>query len=96
MSHYINNFVYEKNLNTHNKRPKTNIKNKSDKKDKKNLTKARTIADDILKLKHRREDRNRLIENDKSHKKKSIKNPYFIPKLDNDNNILIQKKKNRN
>ena len=93
MSLYISNFVYEKNLNPQNKRPKTNIKNKSGKKDKKNVTKARTVADDILKLKHRREDRNRRIEDDKFHKKKSIKNPNFIPKLDDDYNILIQQKK---
>ena len=93
MSNYINNFVFEKNSNFQSKRPKTNLKNKSAKKDKINFTKVISVADDILKIKHRREDRNHRIGNEKFHKNNIIKNTNFIPKIDDDYNFLIQKKK---
>ncbi len=89
---YINNFVFENNSNYKSKRPKTNIKTKSTKKDIKKIGKAISIADDILKLKHRREDRSRHI-GEKLQKNNIIKNQNFIQKIDDDYNFLIQKKK---
>ena len=92
MSNYINNFVFENNININFKRPKNNIKNKSAKKDIKKVEKVISIADDIMKLKNRRENRSRQIDN--VHKKNIIiKQPNFIQKLDDDYNFLIQKKK---
>ena len=93
MSRFINNFVYESNNNSQQKRPKTNIKNKSNKKEPKNFSKiSSSVADDILKLKQKREDRNRK-EDEKQHKKNIAKNQTLIQKTDEDYNFLIQKKK---
>ena len=92
MSRFINNFVYESHYNSQQKRPKTNIKNKSNKKESKNFSKIVSVADDILKLKQKREDRNRM-EDEKQYKKNIIKNQTFIQKADEDYNFLIQKKK---
>ena len=92
MSRFINNFVYESNYNSQQKRPKTNIKNKSNKKESKNFTKISSIADDILKLKQKREERNRM-EDEKQQKKSISKNQAFIQKADEDYSFLIQKKK---
>ena len=93
MSRFINNFVFDSNLNNQQKKIKTSLKNKSSKKDKPNYSKIPTIAEDILQLKHRREDRNRRMEEEKLHKKNFIKNQNFIQKVDDDFNFLIQKKK---
>ena len=92
MSRFINNFVYESHYNSQQKRPKTNINNKSNKKESKNYSKISSVADDILKLKQKREDRNRM-EEEKQHKKNISKNQTFIQKEDEDYSVLIQKKK---
>ena len=92
MSQFINNFVFSNKINYQHKRPKTNNKNKSIKKDIKKNTKIKSVVDDILQLKHRREDRNRM-EGEKLQKKNLIRYQNITPKLDEDFNFLIQKKK---
>ena len=92
MSQFINNFVFNIKNNYKQKRPKTNNKIKSAKKDFKKNSKIKSVADDILQLKHRREDRNRM-EGEKMQKKNLTKYQNIIPKIDDDFNFLIQKKK---
>ena len=92
MSQFINNFVFNIKNNYKQKRPKTNNKIKSAKKDFKTNSKIKSVADDILQLKHRREDRNRM-EGEKMQKKNLTKYQNIIPKIDDDFNFLIQKKK---
>ena len=89
MTNLINNFIFDNHRNNQLKRPKTNIKSKNIKRNIENNNKIKSIADDILQLKHRREDRNRL-EGEKMFKKNNIN---FMPKFDDDFNFLIQKKK---
>ena len=95
MSRFINNFVFDNNIDNQQKRTKTNTKTKVAKKDLKNNHKIISVVDDILQLKHRREDRNRRMEDDKFRKNNIIKNPNpnFFPKIDDEFNFLIQKKK---
>ena len=77
MAQFINNYFYEQNQNII---PLGNrIKNVP-----KNQQKKINVADDILQLKHRREERN---------KKNEQKNQILYQKLDDDFNFLIQKKK---
>ena len=77
MAQFINNYFYEQNQNII---PLGNkIKNVP-----KNHQKKINVADDILQLKHRREERN---------KKNEQKNQILYQKLDDDFNFLIQKKK---
>ena len=92
MSQFINNYVFSNKIKYQQKRPKTNNKNKSIKKDIKKNTKIKSVVDDILQLKHRREDRNRM-EGEKLQKKNLIRYQNITPKLDEDFNFLIQKKK---
>ena len=86
MADFINNYVYNnfnneqfsyENLHFSSNR----IRTKSASKNNKNKI---NVADDILQLKHRREDRN---------KKNAQKNQILYQKLDDDFNFLIQKKK---
>ena len=93
MSRFINNFVFDNNVNYQQKRTKTNTKAKAIKKDSKNNQKVISVVDDILQLKHRREDRNRRMEEEKFLQKNLIKNPNVFPKIDDEFNFLIQKKK---
>jgi hypothetical protein len=77
MAKFINNYFTEQNPNII---PLGNrIKNIQ-----KNVQKKINVADDILQLKHRREERN---------KKNEQKNQNSYQKLDDDFNFLIQKKK---
>ena len=89
MSRFINNFTFDSNLNNQQKKAKPTTKNKSSKKEQKISAKIPSIAEDILQLKHRREDRNQRLEDDKLHKKNFIKNQNFFPKVDDDFNFLI-------
>ena len=89
MTNLINNFILDNHINYQQKRPKTNIKTKNIQKNLMINAKVKSVAEDILQLKHRREDRNRM-EGEKMLKK-NTKN--FIPKFDDDFNFLIQKKK---
>ena len=86
MADFINNYVYNNYNNEHlsyeNLHFSSNrIRTKSASKNNKNKI---NVADDILQLKHRREDRN---------KKNAQKNQILYQKLDDDFNFLIQKKK---
>ena len=80
-------------INYQQKRPKTNIKKKNFKKDLYNNPKIPSVVDDIQKLKNRRENRNRRMEEEKFNKKNIIKNQNFFPKIDDEFNFLIQKRK---
>ena len=93
MSRFINNFVFDNKINYQQKRPKTNIKKKNFKKDLYNNPKIPSVVDDIQKLKNRRENRNRRMEEEKFNKKNIIKNQNFFPKIDDEFNFLIQKRK---
>lgn len=77
MAQFINNYFYEQNQNI------IPLGNRI-KKVPKNQQKKINVADDILQLKHRREERN---------KKNEQKNQILYQKLDDDFNFLIQKKK---
>ena len=90
MSNFINNYFHDNNIYHQEKRPNTISKNKTTKKDLKNYNKVKTVADDIQHLKNKREERNRHMEDEKFYKK-NVSN--FIPKLDEEFNFLIQKKK---
>ena len=83
MAEYINNYTnntdeyFFQNQRITSARGKTKSANK-------NYQKKINVADDILQLKHRREDHNKKI---------AQKNQVFFQKLDDDFNYLIQKKK---
>ena len=83
MAEYINNYTYNtdefffQNQKINSARGKTKSVNK-------NNQKKINVANDILQLKHRREDHNKKI---------AQKNQVFFQKLDDDFNYLIQKKK---
>jgi len=93
MTNYINNFIIDNNKYFHPKSQNSTLKNKSVNKNTKNANKVISVADDILQLKHRREDRNKRKEDEKNYKKIIAKEPNFFPKLDDEYNFLIQKKK---
>ena len=52
-----------------------------------------SIADEIEKMKQRRENRKRKIEEEKIHKQEIINDPNYIEKLDSDYEYLIKEKK---
>ena len=56
-------------------------------------TKKLSVIEEMQKMKQRREDRKRRIEEEKQHKKDLINDPNYIPKLDYDFDYLIQQKK---
>jgi len=52
-----------------------------------------SIAEEIEKMKQRRDKRRRKIEEEKIHKQEIINDPNYIPKLDSEYEILINQKK---
>ena len=59
----------------------------------KNGAKKISIADEIDKIKQRREERRRKFDDDKKNKLEMINNPDYIPKLDLEYEQLIKNKK---
>ena len=85
MTEYFNNYIYDTNQII-NQDIKINPFGNKTKNSRKIFQKNINVADDILQLKHRREERN---------KKNEQKNQVFFQKIDDDFNYLIQKKKFR-
>ena len=92
MTEFINNYIYDTNQAIFQYPQKTKMIPKTNKISSYNNKNKISVADDILKLKNRRQDHNRRIEDEK-HKKNVQKNPILYQKIDDDFNFLIQKKK---
>ena len=59
----------------------------------KGIDKKLSVVEEMEKMKQRREDRKKRIEEEKQHKKDLQNDPNYIPKLDYDFDYLIQQKK---
>jgi len=89
--------IYSRGLPQNNIRYRTNkspdAREQRSKNIKSGIDKKLSVVEEMEKMKQRREDRKKRIEEEKQHKKDLLNDPNYIPKLDYDFDYLIQQKK---
>ena len=89
--------IYSRGLPQNNIRYRTNkspdAREQRSKNMKSGIDKKLSVVEEMEKMKQRREDRKKRIEEEKQHKKDLLNDPNYIPKLDYDFDYLIQQKK---
>ena len=89
--------IYSRGLPQNNIRYRTNkspdAREQRSKNMKNGIDKKLSVVEEMEKMKQRREDRKKRIEEEKQHKKDLQNDPNYIPKLDYDFDYLIQQKK---